>query len=372
MTAAATTTAMSTTAKRITAERSGGVARQKTRKALGAALALLVCGLAQADNASVSKARTEFVDKMVAAHGFDREALATALAGATIDQKIIDTMSRPAERVMPWYEYRAIFLNAARIAAGAQFWAEHADTIESIAQRYGVDPEMLVAIVGVETYFGTRMGGYRVIDALATLAFAYPPRAKFFAGELEQFLLLAREEDMDLKAPLGSYAGAMGAGQFIPSSFRSYAVDADDDGKRNIWTDWDDVLGSVANYFKVHGWKTDEPVVDRATRSAEWSGPEPTNKLDLDTTVGALAQRGYVFTTEQPSSAPAAAFGFEAEGGGTEYWIGYHNFRVITRYNRSQKYALAAYQLGAAVHAAYLERTRAAAPSVAEAGERTE
>ena len=372
MTAAATTTAMSISADRTTVERSGGIALRVVRKALCASLALLACGLAYADNESVSKARKEFVDKMVAAHGFDREALSAALAEATIDQKIIDTMSRPAERVMPWFEYRAIFLTDARISAGVQFWAEHADTIESIAERYGVDPEMLVAIVGVETYFGTRMGGYRVLDALSTLAFAYPPRAKFFAGELEQFLLLAREEAMDLEAPLGSHAGAMGAGQFIPSSFRSYAVDADDDGKRNIWTDWDDVLGSVANYFKVHGWKTGEPVVDRATRSAEWSGGEPTNKLDLDSTVGALAQRGYVFTTEQSSDAPAAAFGFEAEGGGSEYWIGYHNFRVITRYNRSQKYALAAYQLGAAVHAAYLERTRAAAASVAETGERSQ
>jgi membrane-bound lytic murein transglycosylase B len=371
MTDAATTTATSVRAARTAAERSNGIARRVLRKALTASLAVLACGSAHADNESVAKARNEFVDRMVTAHGFDRDALAAALEEATIDQKIIDTMSRPAERVMPWFEYRAIFLSDARIAAGVQFWSEHADTIESIARRYGVDPEMLVAIVGVETYFGTRMGGYRVIDALSTLAFAYPPRAKFFAGELEQFLLLAREEDMDLKDPRGSYAGAMGAGQFIPSSFRSYAVDADEDGKRNIWTDWDDVLGSVANYFKVHGWKTDEPIVDRATRSADWSGPEPTNKLDLDTTVGALAQRGYVFMTEQRSDAPAAVFSFEAEGGGSEYWVGYHNFRVITRYNRSQKYALAAYQLGAAVHAAYLERTRAAT-SVAEARERPE
>jgi membrane-bound lytic murein transglycosylase B len=368
----AATTAMSITADGTTAQRSGGIARRLPRTALGASLALLVCGLAHADNESVSKARKEFVDKMVAAHGFDREPLAAALAEATIDQKIIDTMSRPAERVMPWFEYRAIFLNEARIAAGAKFWAEHAETIDSIAERYGVDPEMLVAIIGVETYFGTRMGAYRVLDALSTLAFAYPPRAKFFAGELEQFLLLAREEGMDLKDPRGSYAGAMGAGQFIPSSFRSYAVDADDDGKRNIWTDWDDVLGSVANYFKVHGWKTGEPIVDRATRSAEWSGQEPTNKLELDSTVGALARRGYVFTTEQPSDAPAAVFAFEAEDGGSEFWIGYQNFRVITRYNRSQKYALAAFQLGAAVHAAYLERTGAGTSSVAEARERAQ
>ncbi len=135
-------------------------------------------------------------------------------------------MARPAERVVPWFEYRNIFMTEERIAAGVRFWAEHADTLEQVAERYGVAPEMIVAIVGIETYFGTRMGKYRVLDALATLAFAYPPRASFFTSELESFLLLTREEKVDPTAALGSYAGAMGAGQFIPSSYRAYAVDA--------------------------------------------------------------------------------------------------------------------------------------------------
>ena len=165
-------------------------------------------------------------------------------------------MARPAERVVPWFEYRNIFLTEERIAAGVRFWSEHAATLEQVAERYGVAPEMIVAIVGIETYFGTRMGRYRVLDALATLAFAYPPRAAFFTSELEAFLLLTREEEVDPTAALGSYAGAMGAGQFIPSSYRAYAVDGDADGKRDLWTNWNDVFGSVANYFAKHGWRS--------------------------------------------------------------------------------------------------------------------
>jgi membrane-bound lytic murein transglycosylase B len=334
-----------------------------------ASAALLASSTALADNEdAVAKARSEFIESMVAEHGFDRAALTASLGAATIDQKILDAMARPAERVVPWHEYREIFVNDARIGAGVRFWAEHAATIDEIAESYGVAPEMLVAIVGVETYFGTRMGRYRVLDALATLAFAYPPRAKFFAGELEEFLLLSREEDLDVTAPLGSYAGAMGAGQFIPSSYRAYAVDANRDGKRDIWTDWEDVLGSVANYFKVHGWRTGEAVADQATRSGDWSGAEPTNSLELKETVASLAKMGYVFTTQQATDAPAAAYALEAKGGGSEFWVGYHNFRVITRYNRSPKYALAAYQLGQAIREGYAaSRAEAAAARVAAA-----
>ena len=334
------------------------------RRLLVACAALAFCALAHADNrASVARARNAFVDRMVTQHGFDRAALTATLSSATIDQKVLDAIARPVERVVPWYEYRAIFVNDARIATGVRFWTEHAETIQSVADRYGVAPEMLVAIVGVETYFGQRMGKYRVIDSLATLAFAYPPRAKFFAGELEAYLLLTREEGIDPAVPTGSYAGAMGAGQFIPSSFRMYAVDADDDGKRDIWNDWADVLGSIANYFKKSGWKSGEPVADPATRSAEWKGPEPSNGLDLPDTVGSLAQLGYVFTTQQATDAPAAAFALEAQGGGSEYWIAYQNFRVITRYNRSPKYALAAHQLGQAIRTSYAASKDAGTPA---------
>jgi membrane-bound lytic murein transglycosylase B len=296
---------------------------------------------------------------MVAQHKFDRAALTSLLDEAVIDKTILDTMARPAERVVPWFEYRKIFMTEERIAAGARFWAEHADTIQQVAERYGVAPEMIVSIVGIETYFGTRMGRYRVLDALATLAFAYPPRSEFFTSELESFLLLTREESVDPKAALGSYAGAMGAGQFIPSSYRAYAVDVDADGKRDLWSNWNDALGSVANYFAKHGWKAGEPVMERAIRPESFAGPEPSNKLTLDGTVGSVTQLGYVFTTTLPTNAPAAPYSYEAEGGGSEYWIGYHNFAVVTRYNRSTKYALAAFQLSEAIRARYMETVAA-------------
>jgi membrane-bound lytic murein transglycosylase B len=354
MSGAKTTTTARKSSRSARARRVGSV----SHRLLVALCATAICALAHADDkANVAKARTAFVDKMVAEHGFDRDALSATLRSATIEQAILDAISKPAERVVPWYEYRAIFVNEARIAAGTRFWTEHAGTIQAVSERYGVAPEMLVAIIGVETYFGQRTGKYRVLDSLATLAFAYPPRAKFFSGELEQFLLLTREEGLDPKTPMGSYAGAMGAGQFIPSSFRKFAVDGDGDGKRDIWNDWADVLASIANYFKKSGWKTGEPVADPATRSAAWNGPEPSNALELAETVGSLEKQGYVFSTSESTDTPAAAFALEAQGGGSEFWIGYHNFRVITLYNRSPKYALAAHQLGQAIRSSYAANT---------------
>lgn len=340
------------------------------RKLSGAARGILVClALVWSSSAAPqtvnSSARAAFIDKMVRQHGFDRTELTALLDEAVIDKTILETMARPAERVVPWFEYRTIFLTDERIAAGVRFWAEHADTLAQVADRYGVAPEMIVAIVGIETYFGTRMGRYRVVDALATLAFAYPPRASFFTSELESFLLLSREEDVDPKSALGSYAGAMGAGQFIPSSYRAYAVDLDGDGKRDLWSNWSDALGSVANYFAKHGWRAGEPVMERAIRSDDFAGPEPRNALTLDGTVASVTKMGYVFTTTLPSDAPAAPYSFEAEGGGSEYWVGYHNFGVVTRYNRSTKYALAAHQLSEAIRVRYSE-TVASNGSVAQ------
>ncbi len=311
---------------------------------------------AAVDPAAVAKARAAFVTRMVEAHGFDRASLETTLEGVEIDTKILDTISHPAERVVPWYEYRRIFLTDERIAAGAKFWREHAREIEAAAKRYGVAPEMLVSILGIETYFGTRTGRYRILDALGTLAFAYPPRADFFASQLEQFLLIARREGASMLDAQGSYAGAMGAPQFIPSSFEAYAVDADGDGRRDLWNDWSDILGSVANYFHRHGWHTGEPVADRATvapgsRAAAAAGQ---GKLDLDHTVGELRKLGFRFSSALPQDAPAGVLALDAEGGGSEYWIGYGNFRVITRYNTSAKYALAAHELAQAIRKAHL------------------
>ena len=331
-------------------------AGRRSRRVVAVAIAALLATAAAgaANRKAVDAARKEFIERMVADHGFDRAELTAVLAKAQIDQRVLDLIARPAERVVPWYEYRNIFLTEARIDAGVKFWKDHAAALDAIAQRYGVAPELLVAIVGVETFFGQRTGRYRVLDALSTLAFAYPPRSRFFTAELESFLLLSREEGVDIAQVRGSYAGAMGPGQFIPSSYRAYAVDGNADGKRDLWTDWDDVLGSVANYFKEHGWRTGEPVADEATRSERWSGAEPGNNLQLGETIGSLSRMGYVFPSELPEDAPAGAFALEADGGGSEYWIGYHNFRVIARYNTSSKYALAAYQLSQEIRARYV------------------
>jgi membrane-bound lytic murein transglycosylase B len=309
---------------------------------------------AEVDEAAVAAAKRTFLSRMVEKHGFEKDSLAATLDGIEINGKILETIARPAERVVPWYEYRKIFLTDARIAAGAEFWAQHAAEVEAASERYGVAPEMLVAILGVETYFGQRMGTYRVLDALGTLAFAYPPRASFFSSELESFLLMAREEGPAMLDAVGSYAGAMGAGQFIPSSFRAYAVDADGDGHRDVWHDWDDILGSVANYFSEHGWRAKEPVADRATVAG---GKAPaqisSGALRLDRTVDEIKSQGYAFSSALPGSAPAALVVLEGEGGTAEYWVGYRNFRVITRYNTSPKYALAAFELSRAIRDAY-------------------
>lgn len=323
-----------------------------------ACLMILLCAagaavgeVPSANPQAVAKARSAFVDRMVRKHGFTRADVESILDQAHILPAVLQAISRPAERVIPWYRYRSIFLNPERIEAGVKFWREHADLLARVAADRHVDPALIVSILGIETRFGVQTGNYRVLDALATLAFAYPPRAAFFAGQLEQFLLISREEGKDVLQARGSYAGAMGAAQFVPSSFRAYAVDEDGDGRRDIWNDWADVLGSIANYFERHGWKPGQPVATRAERVPADGGVklDTTDRFDLDATIGALTAKGYVFSTRLPESAAAAVFALEADSHDAEYWVGFHNFDVITRYNRSIKYALAAYQLSQAI-----------------------
>ncbi|MGI9308014.1 MAG: lytic murein transglycosylase, partial [Gammaproteobacteria bacterium] len=218
----------------------------------------------------------------------------------------------------------------------------------SIQAETGVPPEMIVAIIGVESYFGRHTGKYRVIDALATLGFDYPPRAKFFRGELGQAFLLARENDLDISKLLGSYAGAIGPPQFIPSSYRNYAVDGDGDGVVDLFNNWDDILTSVANYFKVHKWRSSEAVATQASlRDVSMDLPLYKSLKPRDT-VASLSEQGVLFSTEQASGRAAKLFEMDAEEG-PEYWVGFHNFYVITRYNHSSMYALAAFQLGQSI-----------------------
>jgi membrane-bound lytic murein transglycosylase B len=285
----------------------------------------------------------QFITELAGNDQFDAAYVEGILGRSQVQQKILDAMSRPAEKVKPWHEYRAIFITPERIKAGVKFYAEHHDTLHRIEKETGVSPAMVLGIVGVESYFGRITGKHRVVDALVTLGFDYPPRSKFFRSELNNAFLLAREENIELEELMGSYAGAMGPPQFIPSSYRHYAVDGDGDGKRDLINNWQDILASVANYFVAHKWQAGQPVAVRATLKSEEI--KPNEKLKPRYTVGKLSQSGVRFPTELDNDAAADLWALEGKSA-TEYWVGFDNLYVITRYNRSIMYALAAWQLG--------------------------
>lgn len=284
-----------------------------------------------------------FVVEMADKHGFDAELLAAELGLAVYRQSIIDAISRPAEKRLKWDEYQDIFLNQRRIREGREFLRANAGLLKEVENGYGVPPEIIAAVLGVETYYGRIMGAYRVMDALATLAFNYPPRSGFFRAELEQFLLLAREERRPLAEFSGSYAGAMGYGQFIPSSYRAYAIDQDGDGRRDIWRNKEDATGSVANYLAKHGWQSGEAIVGRARVPPPLVG-EFGSQLKPHRLLGELLAEGVVSEDGFSPEARVAPLLYHGKGG-AEYWLARHNFYVITRYNRSKLYAMAVYQL---------------------------
>ncbi len=290
----------------------------------------------------------KFADEVVSRHALDRDWVVETLGEAKLQQSILDAISRPAEKTRPWHEYRALFINDRRINDGAAFYREHRDTLEQVATECGIPAEIIVAILGIETHYGQRAGSYRVIDALSTLAFAYPPRAAFFRSELEQFLLLAREHDVDPVAVEGSYAGAMGAAQFISSSYRRYAVDSSGDGSIDLWSDWRDVIGSVANYLHTFGWRRHEPITEMVVIESALATPFIGEKLELDRSLGELRQAAIPVTAEGGDDQPAMLFELE-DTDGPVYWVGYNNFYVITRYNRSRMYAMAVHDLGAEI-----------------------
>ena len=313
---------------------------------LAAGIVLLLLSLSPARAVDLDRPDVEaFIAAMVEQHDYDREQLRDILGEAEMKNSIIEAISKPAEKTLTWAEYRQIFLTRERIDAGADFWRDNREALEDIESRTGVPVEIIVGIIGVETYYGRITGGHRVLDALATLAFYYPPRSRFFRSELVQFLLLIREEGMDATEAFGSYAGAMGRPQFMPSSYRAYAVDSTGDGKRDIWNDWKDVAGSIANYFNAHGWRTGQEVTAQATIGSKWSGPFPENELKASATVASLSEQGVMFTTSLPGDSAGQLLTLDGPDG-AEHWVGFHNFFVITRYNRSVMYALAVHQLG--------------------------
>jgi membrane-bound lytic murein transglycosylase B len=290
----------------------------------------------------------DFIAQMAEQYDFKKRSLRKLLKTAQSQPAILEAMERPAEKAKPWYEYRPIFLNDRRIREGTEFWLAHRQDLDRASIRSGVPPEYIAAILGVETYYGRLTGSYRVLDALATLAFDYPPRAKFFRDELEQFLLLTRDFGMNPKTIKGSYAGAMGAPQFMPSNYRRFAVDASDDGRIDLWTDWPDVCASVGNYLREHGWNEGEPVLAEATVDPAKAADLDGRTLALEETVGSLRAKGVSFDSSMPADAPAILIAVD-EPDGLHWRVGYNNFFAITRYNHSALYAMAVYELAAAV-----------------------
>jgi len=308
-------------------------------------------------------ARTDgraFIDEMAVEYGFDRAVLARTLGEARYQRAIVVAMDRPLLEPPKWHSYARSFLAPARVAAGVSYWRAHEDELARAEERYGVPAEVVVAIVGVETYYGKNAGNYRVLDALATLAFDYPRRAAFFRGELKQFLLLARELGMSPLAAKGSFAGAMGVPQFMPGSYRAYAVDFDGTGHPDLWQSPADIVASVANYLARHDWQRGGPVLLPAVIAAD-ARDAALRKLDggLSERRASAAWAADGVRPADPLAGPAdepvglllleeAADGVD----GASYWIAYNNFYVLTRYNRSRLYAAAVHSLATAIKAA--------------------
>jgi membrane-bound lytic murein transglycosylase B len=310
----------------------------------------------------------EFIDHMADTSSFSKHQLRKLLKAAKSQPAIVEAMDRPAEKAKPWFEYRPIFVTERRIREGADFWMAHRQALDQASVRSGVAPEYLAAILGIETYYGRLTGSYRVLDALATLAFDYPARAKFFRDELEQFLLLTRDARLDPLSVKGSYAGAMGAPQFMPSNYRRYAVDADADGRIDLWSNWPDVCASVGNYLKEHGWNAGEPVLSEANVTPDKPADLDGRKLALSETVGSLRTKGVSFDAALADDAPALLIAAD-DADGTHWRVGYNNFYVITRYNHSALYAMAVYELAAAVKQRILLLDAEAAASQAAASQ---
>lgn len=288
-----------------------------------------------------------FIQSVHQKHGIPVPKIAAFLSAARQQTRVLELIAKPAEG-KPWSEYRPIFLTEKRIVGGQKFWQENLANLEMAAKAYGVPEEIIVAIIGVETFYGTRMGGFPVVDTLVSLGFDYPPRSEFFLSQLENLILLADEESLNPAQLKGSYAGAMGMGQFIPSSYRNFAIDFDGDGDRDLFTSPADAIGSVANYFKQHDWQSEQRVISEASVSGKGFEQLDANKRKPQFTAAELRAAG-VFS-RGPLSPDEKLIYLKLDGkSGQEHWVGHHNFYVITQYNHSVKYALAVYQLAQAI-----------------------
>jgi membrane-bound lytic murein transglycosylase B len=309
-----------------------------------AVLSLAGSGYTAAADYSDNPQAQALIAEMVQEHGFEREQLQTLIDQAVRKDSILKAIARPAEKTKPWHEYRQIFVTDTRAEQGVEFYRRYAASLQRAEREYGVPADMIVSIIGVETRYGRNKGSYRVLDSLSTLAFDYPQRSSFFTSELKAYLLMTREQGLPADELKGSYAGAMGYGQFIPSSYRAYAVDFDGDGVVDIIGNPVDAIGSVANYFSRHHWRSAEAVTVAAELADVYRRDWINDGLKPVHTAGELLAAGIKPLGEFNSDAAATAMEFEGAHG-PEHWIGWHNFYVITRYNHSAMYAMSVYQL---------------------------
>jgi membrane-bound lytic murein transglycosylase B len=341
-------------------DRCAAASPRKFRRLSGVGVAVALAALLSgpcaaqtyADRADVKAFATEMVER----HGFRQSEIERVLGGARYLDSVVTLMMPGPATQRSWQTYRANFLNPRRVEAGVAFWRRHAAVLDRAAAVYGVPPEIVVAIIGVETEYGRNTGSFRVLDALATLAFDYPRRAEFFRGELEQFLLLARESRADAASFRGSYAGAIGIPQFMPGSIRRYAVDFDGDGRLDLRASTADAIGSVANFLAQHGWLAGAEIAVPAEVSGERyrllvdGGVETVYRADE------LREADVAFDEAVDADTPSVLIELESPDAPSEYVVGLQNFYVLTRYNRSSFYASAVRELAAAVKAAYAAR----------------
>lgn len=285
-----------------------------------------------------------FIERMLKTSGYSEQALVALFSTVKKQAQLFERLNKPAEKALEWHQYRRIFIKDSRINQGIDFWRDNQQLLTEISQKTGVPAEIMIAIIGVETFYGTYRGKDPVFDSLVTLAFDYPKRAKFFTRELEEFLLLAKEQNLDTKGVMGSYAGAMGMPQFISSSYRHYAVDGDGDGQVNLFDSKADILASVANYFVKHGWRAKEPVAGPLRLLGTNTVDQLTPGVKTDYQWSDFAKHGLQSNSKLPAKTPVALVQLE-QSDHTEYWAGFQNFYVITRYNHSELYAMAVYQL---------------------------
>lgn len=298
----------------------------------------------------VSIAVVQELQKLSEKSGVPYTELYQAARQAKVQQSIINAMNKPGE-AKPWYKYREIFIIPKRINDGAAFWRDNYKLVQRAASYYKVAPEIIIAIIGVETFYGKHMGTYKVLDALYTLGFFYPKRAAYFSGEFANFVKLAKAQGWSYDNIKGSYAGAMGMGQFMPWSYMTWAVDFDGDGHKNLFSNKADAVGSVANYFSEHGWKQGEDIVIKTKVSdPSLADTAITAGVDIKTTVGDLRAKGVFIPEKYKNTSPAKLIKME-EQDGFSYYVGFHNFYVITLYNKSPLYALAVYQLSQQIKA---------------------